>query len=421
LDSLDKVHISYYDVTNGDLKHATNASGSWVTETVDSAGDVGQYTSIAIDSSDYVHISYYDATNGDLKYVTTAQPVGNTRPIANPGGPYTGIEGQAITLDGSGSSDPDGTIELYEWDINNDGPYEYSSNLPSQSHTYAQQGTYTIKLRVIDNVGATDEAITTATISDTSPTADFVASPTSGAAPLTVNFTNNSTGYDQPLSYGWDFDNDGIIDSTTENPSYNNAGTYTVSLTVTDSDGSTETLTKTDYITVTPSIYTLTVNVTGDGSGTVTSSPVGIECGADCTEAYEEGTVVTLTAVAEAGSTFTGWAGGGCSGTGDCVLTMNADTTVTATFDICPNPPVKIGATYYSTPQQAYNAADNGDIIQIQGVRFVENLNIYRNISVTLEGGYSCDYTEIIGETRLKGAMTISKGTLTIGNFVVEK
>ncbi len=152
----------------------------------------------------------------------------NDPPTANPGGPYTGTEeGQAITLDGSGSTDSDGTIELYEWDIDNDGIYDYSSSLPTQDHTYDQQGTYTIKLRVTDNVGATDEATTTADISDTSPVADFTGSPTDGEAPLTLNFTNNSTGYDQPLSYEWDFDNDGTIDSTTENPlyTYNNPGT----------------------------------------------------------------------------------------------------------------------------------------------------------------------------------------------------
>ncbi len=72
IDSLDKVHISYCDATNYDLKYATNASGSWVTETVDSAGSVGGYTSIAIDSLDKVHISYFDDTNNDLKYATNA-------------------------------------------------------------------------------------------------------------------------------------------------------------------------------------------------------------------------------------------------------------------------------------------------------------------------------------------------------------
>lgn len=67
-DSAGKVHISYYDSINMDLKYATNAGGSWVTETVDSTDDTGWDTSIAVDGSDRVHISYYDATNHDLRY-----------------------------------------------------------------------------------------------------------------------------------------------------------------------------------------------------------------------------------------------------------------------------------------------------------------------------------------------------------------
>ena len=73
IDSNDALHISYHDITNGDLKYATDQSGSWANTTVDSVGTVGQYTSIAIDSNDVVHISYYDATNKDLKYATNMQ------------------------------------------------------------------------------------------------------------------------------------------------------------------------------------------------------------------------------------------------------------------------------------------------------------------------------------------------------------
>jgi hypothetical protein len=69
-DSNDKVHISYYDSANMDLKYATNLSGSWVTSTIDSTGDVGSHTSLAVDSNDKVHICYYDGSNGNLKYAT---------------------------------------------------------------------------------------------------------------------------------------------------------------------------------------------------------------------------------------------------------------------------------------------------------------------------------------------------------------
>ena len=63
-------HISYYDETNGDLKYARWDSGTetWSTETVDSTGDVGQYTAIAVNAAGRPRISYYDVTNGALKY-----------------------------------------------------------------------------------------------------------------------------------------------------------------------------------------------------------------------------------------------------------------------------------------------------------------------------------------------------------------
>src|SRR3989304_5002137 len=68
VDSKGWVHISYYDASNGDLRHAVNAYGTWVIETVDSAGDVGWYSSMAFDSAGKPHIGYFDVTNGDLKH-----------------------------------------------------------------------------------------------------------------------------------------------------------------------------------------------------------------------------------------------------------------------------------------------------------------------------------------------------------------
>jgi hypothetical protein len=89
--------------------------------------------------------------------------------------------------------------------------------------------------------------------------------------------------------------------------------------------------------------HTLTVTKGGTGSGSVSSSPGGITCGATCNALFDEGTQVTLTATPAAHSTFTGWSGGGCSGTGTCVVTLNADATVNATFAQDP-PAVTTGA-----------------------------------------------------------------------------
>ncbi len=77
--------------------------------------------------------------------------------------------------------------------------------------------------------------------------------------------------------------------------------------------------------------YTLTVARAGAGIGTVTSNPAGVTCGADCTEVYNHGTAVTLTATPASGSAFSGWSGA-CTGTGTCAVTMTAARSVTATF-----------------------------------------------------------------------------------------
>jgi uncharacterized repeat protein (TIGR01451 family) len=90
--------------------------------------------------------------------------------------------------------------------------------------------------------------------------------------------------------------------------------------------------------------FTLTVNEAGSGTGTVTSSPAGIVCPptTTCSAAFASGTVVALTATASEGSTFAGWSGAGCTGTGGCSVTMTAAQTVTATFN-SGNSPVTIG------------------------------------------------------------------------------
>ncbi|HEX7926836.1 MAG TPA: Ig-like domain-containing protein, partial [bacterium] len=72
--------------------------------------------------------------------------------------------------------------------------------------------------------------------------------------------------------------------------------------------------------------------IASGGNGSVASSPAGIDCGSFCARVFAQGTVITLTATPTAGSVFTGWSGGGCSGTGTCQVTLAEDTAVSAAF-----------------------------------------------------------------------------------------
>jgi hypothetical protein len=86
-----------------------------------------------------------------------------------------------------------------------------------------------------------------------------------------------------------------------------------------------------------PGTANLTVSRGGSGTGTVTSSPAGVNCGATCVASFTQGTSVTLTAAPAAGSTFGGWSGSSCSGTGSCVVTLTSNASVSATFNVIPS------------------------------------------------------------------------------------
>jgi PKD repeat protein len=103
------------------------------------------------------------------------------------------------------------------------------------------------------------------------PVAAFSATPTTGAAPLQVSFTDASTNL--PTSWAWDFDNNGSVDSTAQNPvhTYPNPGTYSVRLTVSNGAGTDDEL-KTGYVTVGDALTFATFDAAGD-SFTSSSSP----------------------------------------------------------------------------------------------------------------------------------------------------
>jgi hypothetical protein len=89
-------------------------------------------------------------------------------PVANAGGPYTGAPRFALSVDGSGSNNPTGTIATYSWDWG-DGSARTISSSSKTTHTYAVGGKFTLTLTVTDNAGANAVATTTATVTAENP------------------------------------------------------------------------------------------------------------------------------------------------------------------------------------------------------------------------------------------------------------
>ncbi|MDP2983890.1 MAG: PKD domain-containing protein [Candidatus Latescibacter sp.] len=173
----------------------------------------------------------------DWDYIHVEPIALNQPPVANANGPYIGNEGSPITFYGSGSSDPDGTIFMYEWDLDGDGLY-YDATGVNPSYTWGDDHSGSIGLKVTDDDGLTATATTTVNVLNVPP---IVEAGTNQEVFVgdTVQFNGSFTdpGSDTH-AIEWDF-GDGATTSGTLTPThvYSNKGTYTVTLTVTDDNG----------------------------------------------------------------------------------------------------------------------------------------------------------------------------------------
>jgi len=167
-------------------------------------------------------------------FVATNQP-----PVAVAGAtPTEGVTPLSVFFDGTASTDPEGRPLSYYWTFGDgsDGSYE-----ASLTHVYAIPGTFAVTLEVTDELGMTDFDVVSVyvTRANQAPTVSVVATPTSGAAPLEVQFSATVTdGDNDPLTYAWDFGDSASTDntSTVKDAShlYQAAGTYYAWLTVSD-------------------------------------------------------------------------------------------------------------------------------------------------------------------------------------------
>jgi len=123
----------------------------------------------------------------------------------------------------------------YHWSFGDGG----EADTEAPGHVYEQAGTFTVVVVVTDADG--DEATDTVEIgvtTDEQPVVEIVADPLQGIEPLRVQFAANVAGGNEPLTYAWDFDADGVSDSAQADPSRSfGAGTHAVTVVVTDANG----------------------------------------------------------------------------------------------------------------------------------------------------------------------------------------
>ena len=203
----------------------------------------------------------WGGSNQDL--YPLAEPIGMSRPVADTNGPYSAYVDASITFDGTSSTHPDGLSMQYLWEFGN-GEWKYGS---TATYAYPVVGEYTITLTVEDEYGLTSTATTTATITEEPeepeepPEEPENELPVANAGGPYYEFAgvpilfDGSDSYDidgPGVSYAWNFGDGNTGSQQTPTHTYPEKGNYTVTLTVTDEDGATNSDTTTAIITLKP-------------------------------------------------------------------------------------------------------------------------------------------------------------------------
>ena len=176
-------------------------------------------------------------------------------------------------FDPSASTDPDGTIARYDWtfvDANNVGFGAISYAPTSMDRTFPHDGTWVVTLTVTDNQGVKGSASQTLTLTDLPPTANFSWS----CAALACSFDGNASADPDGTirSFSWDFGDGASATTAATQHYYANAGSYSVTLSVTDDAGLVGTQSKSVTVVATMPTASFTVTCTAgactfDGSG----------------------------------------------------------------------------------------------------------------------------------------------------------
>jgi prepilin-type N-terminal cleavage/methylation domain-containing protein len=262
-DGRDHVDVTAVDTTNRAPKSVTTVTESpvkgvilpytvrrWVTWTDvnGGAGHVFKRLEIRID---------WNESNDAMRSLTLTSvhyPGGQGASAANdpPTATFTvspssgATAGSAVSFDASGTTDPESDAVTYEWNFG-DGTVLSTASVPTITHTYVASGSYTVLLTATDvrgEAGSTSQTINVGASDNTAPTASFTLTPVLGTAPMTVNVDANASSdpNGDTLNYSWNWgDSTAAGSGVNSSHIFQSAGTFTITLTVSDPSGATST------------------------------------------------------------------------------------------------------------------------------------------------------------------------------------
>lgn len=216
----------------------------------------------------------------------TEKPV--ARMTITPASPFSLVN---TSLDASASTDSDGTIVRYEWDLDGDGSFEVDAgNIATITRLFGTSGTRDVGLKVTDDSGATDVELLTVVVQNRAPTAAFVSQPVPAIVgqPTTLDADPSNDLDGTIVNHEWDLDNDGSYETTsggspTQAHVFAASGTYTIGLRVTDNQGAshettgdvTATQAPVAVVGASPLVTRPGTQVTFDPSGSADPDPLG--------------------------------------------------------------------------------------------------------------------------------------------------
>ncbi len=489
VDSSGSVHVSYYLAGEG-LKYGTNASGSWASEVVDSSGIMGP---IAVSSSGIVHIIYEENAN----------PVYSIKHVTNDSASWVTETAYTMTCQSDCATSSSMTPFAIETDLSGKVHAVYMLQEPIYGTEYIQYVEYLTdqtgswaKER-IGTGGGGNCYMTTADIAvDSLGKAHIAYSASSDIWPCNdpydrTTYATNTTGdwTNIPLDGNWAYPRISIaIDSLNNAHVFYGANFYTTNRTgswLTEAIGYGATSSVCDssgyvhgsyYLSGSSELYitnALPPDYTdddGDGYSELEGDCDDVDpvVNPDAVEIWYDGTDQNCDGWNDYDQDMDGYvdsawnaeAGGTSPGTDDCDdgnAILNPGTywypdndgdgygNPTISIQQCTQPdgyvldntdcndddpavqtgmlPARVmGATtdYYTSPQAAYDAAADGETIQCREVPFSGNLIIDVDKAVTIECGYNCGYTAVTGDATINGDIIISSGTATLENIIAE-